>query len=82
MRQNPEVVKISNLGYVVNFVRPNGTRLLWVQDLSGRKLKSQNVDLPLVVYETEEQACVDVCQTIIPYLMAEKGVTREEIVGW
>jgi hypothetical protein len=82
MKQNPLVYKYpGEEKYAIRYVRNNWTVLLWVQDLFSRKMKT-NVNRPVVLFDTKEEAESEVLNVVIPYLIAEKGIDKEEIVGW
>lgn len=80
MRQNPEVVRFDR-GWGIRFVRRSWTVLCWVQDLYSRKMKA-TITRPLVLFDSKEEAEQEARTVVIPYLLKEKDVTEEEIVGW
>ena len=80
-KQNPSVI-FMDAGYAIRFTRRSWTVLTWLQDLSGRKMKSAQVDRPVVIFTTREAAEKEVREVVIPYLQSEKAVNVDEIVGW
>lgn len=81
MKSNPQVCYYRN-GYCIRFIRNSGKVLIWVQDLSGPKMKSTIVNLPVIEYSSKEEAENIAKNIVIPYLLKEKDVDHEEIFGW
>jgi hypothetical protein len=81
MKQNPEVFRYGIEGYAIRYTLASWTVLLWVEDLFSRKMKT-NVNRPVVLFNTRDEAENETRNVVIPYLIAEKGVDREDIVGW
>jgi hypothetical protein len=79
--QNPSVIRRDD-GYAIQYVRAGGAVLAYVQDLSGRKMKSSFVNRPIVVFASRREAEIEVENVVIPYLLNEKGVNEEDIIGW
>lgn len=79
--KNPSIVCYDD-GFAIEFVRQNGKVLIWVQDLSGRKMKSVLVNLPAVVFPSSQSAVTELRQVVIPYLLREKDIKAVEILGW
>jgi hypothetical protein len=81
--QNPSVIRRDD-GYTIQYVRAGGAVLAYIQDLSGRKMKSSFVNRPVVVFASRREAEieVEVENVVIPYLLNEKGVDEEDIIGW
>lgn len=79
--KNPEVVRFDD-GYGIRFIRNNNWRILvWVQDLTGRKMK-YNANRPVVIFNSKEGAEKEVKEFVIPYLLEEGKAKASEIVGW
>jgi hypothetical protein len=85
MNVNPEVVRFDD-GYGIRYTRNNWRVLVWVQDLTARKMKSElgmmHRERPIVMFPTRLEAEAEVRKTVIPYLIAEKDVPPEDIIGW
>lgn len=81
MNQNPKVVYFDN-GYAIRFIRNNWKVLLWVQDLCGKKMKSEVINLPVVSFSSKKEAEQEIKNTVIPYLLKNKNVELRDIVGW
>jgi hypothetical protein len=79
--QNPSVIQRDD-GYAIQYVRAGGAVLTYIQDLSGRKMKSSFVNRPVVVFASRREAEIEVENVVIPYLLNEKGVDEEDIIGW
>jgi hypothetical protein len=79
--QNPSVIQRDD-GYAIQYVRAGGAVLTYIQDLSGRKMKSRFVNRPVVVFASRREAEIEVENVVIPYLLNEKGVDEEDIIGW
>jgi hypothetical protein len=79
-RHNPNVIPVSG-GFAVVFTRDSGVRLTWIQDLWSRKMKASDVR-PTVIFPTLDAAVTETLSVIIPYLLREKDVSEEEIIGW
>ena len=80
-KQNPYVIRCDD-GYAVRFVRRSYTVLTWIQDLTSRKMKSDLVNRPMVVYASRREAEQEIVDVVIPHLLTEKGVESDEITGW
>lgn len=78
---NPQIVKFDN-GFCIRFVRNNYKVLVWVQDITGRKMKSELINLPAVYFSTKKEAEEEIKSVVITYLLEEKDVDAKEIVGW
>ncbi len=81
MNVNPQVAYFRN-GFAIRFVRSNWKVLVWVQDMTARKMKSDLTGLPAVTFPTRLEAEAEVRNVVIPYLIKEKDVPPEDIVGW
>lgn len=81
MKKNPCVVKFQGR-FAIIFTRSNYRTLTWVNDSSGKKMKYELVALPVVTFQTQEEAEAELRNVVIPYLIAEKDVTSFEIIGW
>lgn len=77
---NPRVVPFQGR-FAIVFTRDN-KKLTWVQDASGKKMKYELIALPVVSFLTRAAAEQELRETVIPYLLKEKDVGPEEIVGW
>ena len=81
MKRNPQIV-LFETGYAIRFVRNNWKVLLWVQDLSSKKMKSDTVNLPAIIFTSKHDAEQEVQNIVIPYLLYSKGVSSSDIIGW
>lgn len=81
MRVNPRIEKFDDC-YAVSFIRSNGKRLFWIQDLTARKMKVEELNRPIVLFSTPAEAEAETQNLIIPYLIKEKDVPPEDIIGW
>ncbi len=82
MISNPMVVRHDTNSYSIQFIRKNLTVLNWVMDLSGPKLKTFNTNLPVIQFESKDQAEITVKTNVIPYILAFKDIEPQEIIGW
>lgn len=80
MTSNPSIIRYDD-GFAIRFVRRSWTVLTWIQDLTGRKMKS-TTERPVVIFSSRQEAEAELRQIVIPYLLKEKNVEPEEIVGW
>ncbi len=78
--RNPEIC-FGN-AWTIRFVRADGNILVWVQDLFSKKLKTQYINLPLVEFNSEREAEIELKDIVIFYLIKEKRINEKEIVGW
>jgi hypothetical protein len=74
MKQNPQVIKY-DFGYAIRYIRNNYQVIMCIKDPCM-------VSCPIIQYETKAEAEAEVINKVIPYLIAWKGVDREDIVGW
>ncbi len=81
MRDNPYVYP-SGAGFGVVFTRRGGKALYWIQDITKRSMKSALVNRPHIYFDTREEAEHAILNDVIPHLLSEKGVERDEIIGW
>lgn len=82
MRQNPEIIRY-NEQYAIRFTRKSWTVIMWVQDLSGPKMKNTaRVNLPPITFDSYEEAQNEVKEKVIPYLLTNKDVDKADIIGW
>jgi hypothetical protein len=82
VRENPEVVRYGSTTYAIRFRREDSAWLHWIQDLTARKLKSSLCGRPVVEFESEEAASNEVRSAVLAYLIHERGVEPDEIIGW
>ena len=80
--RNPEICKYDVNQYCVRFTRKSWKILVWVQDISGPKMKSNLVNRPAIIFSSQQEAERAIKETIIPYLLKEKDVEPTEIKGW
>lgn len=82
MKNNPEIIFYDE-GYAIRFVLRSWTTLMWIQDIfCDRKLKSNLVDRPVVIFSTKEEAKEEIINTVIPYIKSRKKEYTDDIVGW
>lgn len=81
MVKNPSIIPCAQ-GFTIRFVRRSWAALTWIQDLSGRKMKSELVGRPMVIFASYQEAEAELRQTVIPYMLKEKDIDPEEILGW
>ena len=82
MKQNPRIIPYGRSDFIIRFIRRSGKQLFWKQGFDGRYMKSELVTMPDVLFETKEEAEKEIKEIVIPYLLKEKDVAPEEIVGW
>lgn len=80
MKQNPAIFPCGS-GLAIRFYRGQ-KNLLWIQDLTGRKMKSEFVSRPTVIFSSLEEAEAEIHKEVLPYLLKEKGENPEDIWGW
>jgi hypothetical protein len=77
MQQNPSVINYDS-GYAIRFVRRSWKVLIWVQDLSERKLKNTvTTTRPVVLFPSKEEAEREIKEAVIPWLQGDENIT-----GW
>lgn len=83
MNKNPFAVEGRD-GYTIAFIRSWGygtTRVVWVQDLCGRKLKSPNVPRPEVLFASADEAEAEIKRNVLNFIY-ENDSGIEFIRGW
>ena len=80
MKSNSKVCYYRN-GYCIRFTTNSGKILIWVQDLSGPKMKSKIGNLPVIEYSSKEEAESIAKNIVIPYPLKKRNIDHDQILG-